>query len=250
MSATNIQANRLANPDNKADHCKPLPAEKCSPSLKTWKKKGCITEAEYNYAINTQPIPVPFCIDMSGEGDGPWEFNSWCYCSCLAKGTKILVEDSVAKESLWVPIEEVVADQTRYSLLVPSGDSTRSSMKYQRAGIKTYTVGPEEIALVVLSMRDGSELILTGNHQVLNADGRLIEASNLLEGANLVSFDGTLIEIEKIGHRIVIDDVYNVLTDGQSDLSHFIFAERLTVGDLLWENTSKERIDSLNFPQE
>ena len=98
-------------------------------------------------------------------------------------------------------------------------------------------------------MNGGSELVLTGNHQVLNDDGHLVEASDLSVGSKLVKFDGTSIEIVKIERRVVTDDVYNILSSGMNDFSHFIFAEGLMVGDLLWENTHQDRIQALEFPK-
>ena len=242
------QANRLLDETKKAEHCHPLPAAKCAPSLLSWKNKGCITQKEYDGALQASPIPVPFCVDMSAAGDGPWEFNSWCYCSCFAKGTRILVEDITTQQKLWVAIETVVDHLEQYSLIVPTQDSSLRSMKYKTVGIEKFTVGHEENPLLIISLEDGSEITLTGNHQVLVANGRLLEAAKVAVGSSLVKFNGTPVKVIAIQYRQTTDDVYNILTESRDDLSHFIFAEGLTVGDLLWENTLEQHLNSLQFP--
>ena len=85
-----VSANRLAD-TNKQIHCAPLPEELCAPSVQTWKDKGCITQGELEYALVKRPIPVPLCVELNGKA----YFNSWCYCSCFARGTKIYVEDTI-----------------------------------------------------------------------------------------------------------------------------------------------------------
>ncbi len=235
--------NRLATDMKQAQHCNPLPKEQCSPSLKRHFNRGCISKEEHDYGAKASPQRVPLCVEIA---ENTWKFHAWCYCSCFAKGTRILVEDKVNLSHLWLPIEDVTKDLERYHLVVPSSDAKMGNMKYETREIKTWTAGHESNPLYILKTKSGEELIITGNHQVVLASGQLAEASNLKVGDNLVHMDGSSSEIASIDFHIVEDDVYNVLTSNSTNL---VFAEGVMVGDLLWENSPEDKVKAFAFPK-
>ena len=241
------RGNRLADSGKQGTHCSPLPGNKCEPMLRKWKDRGCITADEMLYGLEIRPMRVPQCADP----DGTWLFNSWCYCSCFAKGTRILVEDTENSVEKWVAVEDVALNVDRYKLLVPAADARMGQMSYEKLEIANWTEGPEANPLVVIKGSNGHELVITGNHRVVLADGSLVEASNIKVGDSLVDPSGSVINVIKLDMRVETESVYNFLTIGVASHSHshMMFAEGFIVGDLLWENSPEEEVNAVTFPK-
>ncbi len=73
----------------------------------------------------------------------------------------------------------------------------------------------------------------------------MVAAKNLKEGQILVSSDGKPVTLERIEHRMIAEDVLNVLTAGDSGLSHMVFAEGLVVGYLAWQNSLQSELNAV-----
>lgn len=237
--------NRLAEDRRMGTHCAPLPGDRCKPMIEKWRERGCITEEEMNYGLTVRPMRIPQCADP----DGAWLFNSWCYCSCFAKGTKILVEDKVQALEIWRAVEDVAKDVDRYRIVVPRFDARMGAMRFENLEIAQWTEGPEENPLVVIKGSNGRELVITGNHRVVLADGTMVEAADIQVGDILVDQSGVPVTVIEIDMRKDTESVYNFLTVGSSSISnsHVMFAEGFLVGDLLWENSPDEDVAAFKF---
>ncbi len=241
LCSSSVFANRLAD-EKYRKHCVDMPREECVAQLEWAKGKNCVTGDEYNYG--SKHTIVPYC----GYKD---QFLGWCFCSCFAKGTPVLVFNLENQLQEWIAIEVVVAAHNKYRFVVPSSDATMSAMKYDTADISYWTAGEEGAPLVALIFDDSSELVLTENHSVLLASGQLVDAGKLEVGDILLKHDGSKMTINTVEMRANLDEVYNVWLETKEPKSHFLFAGRpsgLTVGDAFWENSSQEDVSSFKFP--
>lgn len=239
-------ANRLADPKYKK-HCTDMPKEKCKRQLESAKRINCITQSEYVYSLkqgenNDGAVIVPLC-DIADS-----DFVGWCFCSCFVKGTRLWVEDVRSKERVWLEVEKIVANHSDYRLVVPAKNATRTNMHYGTVAIDFWSSGLEKTPLRSIEVEDGTVLTVTGNHLVMLGNGKLAEGSAIKVGDHLVKKDGKSTRVVAVKDVFTSDEVFNVLLEGEDTNAHLIFAEGLTVGDALWENSSEEEVAEVQFP--
>src|SRR5262249_8116363 len=108
--ASSVFANRFDEAHRR--HCGPMSREECVQQIDDVKQLNCITDDEYRFALqegknNGGAYIVPFCT-VKGI------YKNWCFCSCLAKGTLVLVQDKT-NSKMWLPIETVVEEREKYA---------------------------------------------------------------------------------------------------------------------------------------
>ncbi len=235
--------NRLADPKFKT-HCGgAMTKSECAEQLQDSYETHCVTEEEFNYGNYGADglLRVPIC------GVKKHNFMAWCFCSCLAKGTKVLVIEVATNTKQWLPIEIVVKNREIYQFVVPAANATMDNMQYDTAEIDYWSAGEEEGSLVVIKLIDGSELSLTPNHSVLLHSGSLVDAEALQIGNALVRYDGKPLDIVDIKRSLVQEEVFNVWLNKDSPNGHILFAEGITVGDALWENSPEDVVSKFKF---
>jgi hypothetical protein len=168
-----------------------------------------------------------------------------CPCGCFEASTKILTLDNEGREAY----KKVKNVQRGDSIASLEDQSTLDNLVWFGRDIHYATKGPETEALYVFQVSNGSRVALTQNHAVLLASGKVVTAKDVSVGDQLVSYKGGPAFVQKISRRYTKDNVYNFAIKGQSKLNHFVVAEDLVVGDILWQNTLGSEINSIAIRQ-
>jgi hypothetical protein len=207
---------------------KPVSQPACAVSQQRAKNTNKINLEEYATLVKENLYPT---FDSDGDLAGV------CSCGCFSRGTRLAVTDTSGIETEWKPIDTLTATSPRFSIWTLAGDSTISEMRFSLGGLKRTTKGQETSPLIFVTTKNNLHIGLTQEHAVLLASGEMVPAEALKVGDLLVNQHGGAERIDKIEHRAISDDVFNILTDGDSRLSHLILAEGLVVGDLAWQNS-------------
>ncbi|KAB8032268.1 Hint domain-containing protein [Fluviispira multicolorata] len=97
----------------------------------------------------------------------------------------------------------------------------------------------------VFKTNNNLRLAVTSEHAILLADGRMIAAKNVKLTDQLVLANGNPIGIKSIESLKTNKNVLNVLTTGNSNIEHTVFAEGLIVGDLAWQNNLQKQLNAI-----
>lgn len=198
----------------------------------------CINQEEYDTLVKMNYYPL--CAKRKGQQ----QLVGWCTCGCFDPNARLF---SLKKsgDSQWNKIRDILSNEKENQLLSLSDDATLSNFQTEFRDIVRSTKGPEKKPLVFIHTSEGNTLGLTTEHAVLLWSGEMVAAKHLKVGQTLVSDFGTPIVLEKIEHKIIKEDVLNVLTTGKTHLSHMIFAEGMVVGDLAWQNSLQSELNAV-----
>ena len=216
-----------------------IPAEDCSREQKNALSNHCINDEEYDTLVKQNYFPS--CTKIAGK----IKLTGWFTCGCFDPNARIYSLSKSSSESEWNTVRDIVADEQNYQLWSLSDNATLSDFRTETRGILRSSHGPEKKPLVIIHTADGNTLGVTTEHAVLLWSGEMIAARNLKEGQTLVSTTGYPLSLERIEHRIINEDVFNVLSTGKTPLSHMIFAEGIIVGDLAWQNSLQSELNAI-----
>lgn len=233
VSAHNIEA-PSANAAFRCSKTKPS-KEKCKLERDYALKIGCISKEEFDVLSGYDGYPI---CNRDGEYEG------WCPQGCFVRGTQILVTNKDNGQVLYVPVEDVVAHRLQF--LVWCMTDSKNGFIFAPHEIKLTTQGPEEEAIVYLSLDNGSRIGLTTEHGVLLANGTVTDALSLKVGDRLFDLARNEISILGIHREYTTDDVFNLLVDDVENIkNHFIISEKIVVGDLAWQGSLRNKLNTI-----
>lgn len=218
-------ANRMDNLEYMR-HCGGMSPAECNETLES-AKGVCITEEEYR--TGKEKNRVPWCLNGK-------KFLSWCSCSCFSSSTRLLMR---ANEYSNASLEQFAQDPDKMGAyqFATLREGSLANIAFDWLSVGMWSSGSEEKPLVVIHTEDGKSLAVTGGHAILLSTGQMVFAESLSVGQKLVTQEGISVEITRLESLVTDQDVFNVLTNGDSLFSHLIIAEGLVVGDLAWENS-------------
>jgi hypothetical protein len=201
-------------------------------------KSGCINQEEFDSLVKYNAYPVCDRRDL---------LKGWCSCGCFQVNTKIYSINTNEKgESLgYQAISKILNDKHNYKVISLSSDATLSSITTKPLKILSTTSGPEKTPLIVFTTANEQRLAVTTKHAILLADGRMVAAKDVKITDLLVQANGVPVAIKSIESEKVNDNVLNILTDGNTNIEHTLFAEGLIVGDLSWQNNLKNMLNAV-----
>ena len=218
-------ANRINNPDyNKPGRCaeEPMPPEECKEEQEL--AREFLTAEEYKTLV---------AKGLYSMHTRRGKLKGVCPCGCFEASTNILIQDE-SGEAVYKEVQNLKKSDLVVSM---DAESTLSDMSFQGRDSYYVTRGPEKPALHVFYLENGKKLALTQNHAILLPTGVVVTAKDLKEGDSLLSKDGETVKIEKKTREFTSKDVYNFAIKGESELNHFVVAEGIVVGDILWQNS-------------
>ena len=129
-----------------------------------------------------------------------------CISSCYTPEQELLFPDG------YKPIVEAV--EKRFKKIVTlSNDATLDSPTLMENYVESYS---EELSadvknnVIEFELEDGRSIKVTENHPLLNAEGKMLQASEFKQGDSLVDVSGDLIRINKLSSSLYTGKVYNV----------------------------------------
>ena len=235
--------NRLSTGEFSVDRCNGINAmtpEQCKLSPQYAYDGGAINATEMQWAIDNG---FSIVTDLDCE---PWGVIAACPCSCFEKGTHILSSLADSNQVSWVAVEDLSPQHQLYSV---ADDATLSRISLQKRNISYVTHGPEDIAIIDLTLSGKQHLAVTQKHAMLRADGVVVTAESLQVGQNLLDHAGNPTTVVAIKRRPANGDVYNFLLTSDNKKGHFAIAEDVIVGDLLWQNSLSDAIGRVALRQ-
>lgn len=231
--------NRITGPTDKNMRCVDnIGGTACTDERSYALKSGCINQEEFNSLIQFNSYPVCDRKDV---------LRGWCSCGCFQANTKIYSINAYEnRETMgYQPISKILNDKLNYKVISLSPNATLSSIATKTLKILKTTSGPEKTPLIVFITANALRLAVTIKHAILLADGRMVAAKDVKITDLLVQANGEPVAIKSIELEKVSDNVLNILTDGQSNIEHTLFAEGLIVGDLSWQNNLKNMLNAV-----
>jgi len=242
LSSQTTLASKFA--PEKFQHCEGwTDHERCKKRIARVYRDGCITLAEMNEALEGREGKeiIPVCSDDDDIGKDN-HYHGWCFCSCFLKGTRILVEEKATGRRYWEKIEFVTENGDSFRVVTLSENATTKAISLSTSDIRAWSAGMESGPVFVITMDDGTELTVTGNHSLVLANGLLIDAKDVKVGDIFVNVENREVTVTNINQKFTNDEVFNVLLTGKEFRSHLLFAETILVGDALFENSSEEQV--------
>ncbi|ACY18730.1 hypothetical protein Hoch_6259 [Haliangium ochraceum DSM 14365] len=211
---------------NGAGRCgSPMPIAVCQEHNDRAYALGLITSAAHTWLENNG-----FCAINIPEFAA---ILSICPSGCFEENTALLTIDELGAEE-WVAAKELGMQDQLVSLEV---DASLSSPQLSARSIERMSVGPEEPPLYVFALSNGHKLRVTAHHAMVLADGRVVEAEQVLPHDAFIGVDGGEVAIEAITREATNADVYNFSVSVGTPQEHVIAAEGVLVGDLTWQST-------------
>lgn len=228
--------NRITGPADVAKRCTaniPSTAQ-CVENNQKETDSGCITPEERDtlngYAAFAQ------CTNVTVRGETVRVLSGWCACGCFSNDTRMAVSDKVTGLLSTATAWETARNRTKLNLITLNESlELGEAFTYQHTPIALAAAGPEKKSLVVIHTDLGHKLSVTRNHPVVRSDFKMVQASRLKVGDELLDQNGARTKIVKITKEKAKDPVVNFVTTAASDIGHVIFAEGLTVGDMKWQ---------------
>lgn len=202
-------------------------------------KSGCINQEEFDSLVKYNAYPVCDRKDL---------LKGWCTCGCFQANTRIYSVNP-NESTGYQTILKILSDKHNYKVFSLSSDATLSSITTKPLKILSTTSGPEKTPLIVFITANEQRLAVTTKHAILLADGRMVAAKDVKITDLLVQANGTPVAIKSIESERVTDNVLNILTDGNTNIEHTLFAEGLIVGDLSWQNNLKNMLNAVAIRQ-
>lgn len=241
-SSTAFCRNQITeNPEKGDRRCETqqIPQAECASTQKWALSIGCINQEEYDTLVKMSAVPT--CRGT--------KLHTWCPCGCFAPDTRLLGMNKSSDEPNWISVRQIVESPQEHQILSLTDEATISDLQSSPRSVRKTTRGPELKPLVFIQTSDAKELGLSEEHAILLASGEMVAAKNLKEGQKLVTSIGETPSITKITRHKIEEDVLNVLIDGDTNLSHIIFAEGLVVGDLAWQNSLQSELNAVAIRQ-
>ncbi|KAB8029821.1 hypothetical protein [Fluviispira multicolorata] len=237
--AINAYANRIDKPSS--ERCTGnMQGTACQSEREYGLKIGCITKEEYDslVAYNSYPVCDRFNV-----------LRAWCSCGCFEASTRIFSFENFANEIGYIPISKITSESKKYNVASIKPESSLSQLKTGLYNITSTSSGPEKEALIVFKTINNLKLTVTKEHAILLSDGRMVAAKNVKLTDSLVQANGKPISIKSIEYLKTKEQVLNILTSGNTNIEHTLFAEGLIVGDLAWQNNLKNMLNSIAIRQ-
>lgn len=237
---------RIDTEHNGAKRCadEALPQERCNEMRERARSQNCVSQSEYELLAKYN-----LCPTCDWYYPGAKAYLGYCPPGCFARGTLISVRDLVNGGTRREAIEKVVANPKLFEVWSLEEGSTVSKQTFGSRAIRMVIAGPERKPMVNLMTSDGSSISVTSRHPMILDSGEMVAAEDLKVGDLLAKFDGTKAEITNIERSLTDDDVFNLLLDVDSPISHSIIAEGLVTGDQYWQGRSESFLGTTIFDQ-
>ncbi|MDA9951194.1 Hint domain-containing protein [Oligoflexaceae bacterium] len=161
-----------------------------------------------------------------------------CQCGCFAAGTKLLTGSG------W----QSVAAFKKGSLVTSFDHQSKLSRpEYSERVVKSAINGPEKAALYTFVTESGQRISVTQHHGMVLANGRMKAAKDIEVGERFVTVDGEGVKVVQIKRVKTSDPVYNIEVTADFKGDHIIAADGLLVGDLVWQNSMKKELGSIQL---
>ena len=212
-----------------------LPRDLCTENNDRALRNGLVSRDAYDWLQSNGYCAVNI--------DGVHMIVAICPVGCFEEDTLILSLGEDGSEK-WVPVKNVTKDVKLFGL---NANALLSSPTLNGRAIKRMAYGPEETALFVFTMSNGSVLRVTQNHGMLLSDGRVIEARQVVEGDLFIDLKGSEVAVKSIARESTSADVYNFFLDVETPQEHILAAEGILVGDLAWQSTLASELNSISL---
>ncbi|KAB8028084.1 Hint domain-containing protein [Fluviispira multicolorata] len=228
--------------DSQAGRCHKVPvaAEQCNKQREQALKVRCINQQEYSTLVRINAYPL--C-------DFDYSLLAHCSCGCFEESTRIFSFENSSNEVGYKPISRIISEKNKFSVASVKPNSTLTNLNIGLYNLLSTTSGPEEKPLVVFKTINNLRLAVTSEHAILLANGKMVAAKNVKMSDQLVLANGSPIELKSIESLKTNKNVLNLLTTGESNIEHTVFAEGLIVGDLAWQNNLKSMLNAIAIRQ-
>jgi hypothetical protein len=205
--------------------------------------------ADINTAVQLFPNPNPALHDcrlytnaagtiLANTSVTGFFVNGYCTSSCYTPEQQISFgsEKSTILDAL---------NSTKEGVTTVTPESTLTDVKFTTDGVASYTreLHDSEHPIFVIQTKSGGELRVTGNHPVLEGDGRIVQAQTLKVGRKLIKADGTRDAIVSITKTTHFGKVYNLKPNSTSRVANILVAQGFLVGSSRFQN---EDVDFIN----
>ncbi len=201
--------------------------------------RKCMHEGDPQFS---KPRSIPSYAYFASPGQSE---TVRCQCGCFTAEMNLLTSKG------WTSIGELaaLANGQSYQLILPNGGETKNVVLSRPLLRKDFTVGPEYHPVIFIETESRKGVYLTTEHPVLVRTARgedVVQAQELKVGDVLVQTDGSSSPVSELSrHKIETvsgeNEVYNVDTGAQEMARHFVSAQGLVVGDVVWQNTLSSR---------
>jgi hypothetical protein len=184
---------------------------------------GLVTVSGYSYLS-----AIGFCAVVADIGIGPRIFD-FCPMGCFAADAQIASTVTSDGRAHYVAAGSVTLHS---SLMSMADEASIGDVVLAPQSVKRMVSGPESEPLVVFALANGRTLRVTSHHPMVLDSGEIIEASQVKSKMSFVGLDGRSVKVSAITREKPVADVFNFVTQGDTQLSHIIVAEGVLVGDL------------------
>jgi hypothetical protein len=190
-------------------------------------------------ATGTQLFPHPSLADCRLYTDrngtapiaGEFYMITQCESSCYAP------DQSLRFGKGDVNIVEAMRDK-RDDLITLTPDATLDNLATQTQKVYSYTteIRDAENTIFELFTASGGLLRVTSEHPVVTGEGRLVKASQLAEGDELLKPDGTTDVITAVEKTTHFGKVYNIKPMSREPVANLLIAQGYVVGSARFQN--------------
>jgi hypothetical protein len=234
-AGTSHAENRISGPADKAQRCTANPvATACTGLNQAEVDKSCITPEERD-TLNGYGA-FANCVDINVKGEKLRVLSGWCACGCFSLSTQIAVADKVTGLQGQMSAFNVMKSRKNLNLITLAETYQFGELfSYQQTPIALTATGAEKKMLLKIETELGHAIEVTQNHPLVRGDFKMIPATLLKVGDELVDEKGAHLKILKISKVKSRGPVINFVTTAATDLGHILFAEGLASGDMKWQ---------------
>jgi hypothetical protein len=164
--------------------------------------------------------------------------NGYCTSSCYTPEQQI--DFGSEKSTILDALNSV-----KQGLTTLTEASTLRNIKFTTDGVASYTreLHDSEHPIFVIKTKSGGELRVTGNHPVLEGNGRIVQAQSLRAGKMLIKADGARDAIVSVTKTTHFGKVYNLKPNSTNRVENILVAQGFLVGSSRFQN---EDVDFMN----
>lgn len=178
-----------------------------------------------------------------------------------------VIHDGVCEPGCYTPDQQVLFETGEQSiataqsfgradLVTLSPDATFDDLSYIANPVETYTLDKEPAKQDILDFRmeSGGRLSVTDHHPLVNSEGAVTKAMDMVVGDSLVKQDGTFDKIVSIERRQWYGKVYNLRPRSRELTSNILVAEGYLNGSGRFQSEFVEELNRIllrdNVPDE
>jgi hypothetical protein len=194
--------------------------------------------------------PPPTAVHPGAGAPLPADYQTLglCTSSCYRPEVALRFTSKTSGKPADVAIADAL-DKRLDTIVVLSDRSTLERPIHVSMAVDTYTMSatPTEHTILNFATESGGTLAVTGNHPLIDAIGRVREASTFVAGEALVRDDGALDPIVSINPEKYFGRVYNVAPATSSLLGNIVIANGFLSGSSWYQNDGADHLNQKLF---